>query len=405
VNVAGTNRVRSRDMKRRDTNPAEEAQSSARVTDATGSGGERQALDLIRAVLPDAPPGEVWMGDDAAVVGLPARSTVDAADGGADVLLPSALLLTVDTVVEGIHADLGLVGLDDFGWRAVSTAVSDIAAMGGIADQLLVAVAGPPTLDLEALYEGIAAGAAHCNVAVVGGELSTAPAIVVTVSVTGHMPAGELPVLRSGASAGDFLFVTGPVGAAAAGLRILRNGWASRVREVGRVPETGTVPEEGRVPDAGSVPESGRVPDAGRIPEEGASLVEAHRRPVARQSEGICAQNSGATAMIDVSDGMAADVRKLAFASAVGVSLEKIPVAVGASTEEALCGGDDYELLFAADDADRVRTGFEAAGLRPPVLIGRCTSEPSEFLLEGRPIPECGWEHPWVIPGTRLELG
>jgi thiamine-monophosphate kinase len=109
--------------------------------------------------------------------------------------------------------------------------------------------------------------------------------------------------------------------------------------------------------------------------------------------------------MIDVSDGMAADVRKLAFASAVGVSLEKIPVAVGASTEEALCGGDDYVLLFAADDADRVRTGFEAAGLRPPVLIGRCTSEPSEFLLEGRPIPECGWEHPWVIPGTRLELG
>jgi thiamine-monophosphate kinase len=138
------------------------------------------------------------------------------------------LLLTVDVVVEGVHADLGLVGLDDFGWRAVSTAVSDIAAMGGCADHLLVSIAAPPSTDLALLYTGIIDASSHHGVSVVGGDLSTAKKIAVTVAVAGHMPEGEKPVLRSGATPGDAIVVTGPLGAAGAGLRILKGRTTAR---------------------------------------------------------------------------------------------------------------------------------------------------------------------------------
>ncbi len=194
-------------------------------------GGELEALERIAALLAPAPPGEVWIGDDAAVVAPPA----------------GPLLLTVDVVVEGVHADLALVSLEDLGWRSVSAAVSDIAAMGGLADRLLVSVAAPPTTDLERIYRGITESALHHGAAVVGGDLSTAAYISVAVTVVGHVPSGVEPALRSGATAGDVLLVTGPLGAAAAGFRILRD----------RRPATGTEMESER------------------------SLVEAHRRPVA----------------------------------------------------------------------------------------------------------------------------
>jgi thiamine-monophosphate kinase len=333
-------------MDSRHSKPGENVQRSGA---SPAGGGERRALALIKAMLPGPPPGEVWMGDDAAVIAVPGPRT-------------GSLLFTIDTVVEGVHADLSLVGLDDLGWRAVTTAVSDIAAMGGSPDRLVVSVAGPPSSDLGTLYTGIAAAAEHCNTAVVGGELSTAPAIVVTVSVIGHVPGGGPAIERRGANPGDLLFVTGALGAAAAGLRILRSGPGDLVSSVV------------------------------------AGLVSAHKRPVARLPEGLAARLAGSTAMIDLSDGTASDVRQLAVASRVGVSLETLPVAEGATAHEALCGGDDYELLFTAFDKEKVRNVFEAAGLRPPLLIGRCTEDSSELLLEGHPMPDCGWEHPWVIP-------
>ncbi len=177
--------------------------------DATGTsarGGELEAIARIAAWLPPAPGAEVWIGDDAAVVTPP----------------HAGMLLTVDVVMEGVHADLDLVSLEDLGWRSVSTAVSDIAAMGGRADYLLVSVAAPPETDLQLLYSGITLAATCHGASVVGGDLSTATKVAVTVAVVGHVPDGGQPVLRSGAKAGDALVVTGPLGAAAAGLRILR---------------------------------------------------------------------------------------------------------------------------------------------------------------------------------------
>jgi thiamine-monophosphate kinase len=289
------------------------------------------------------------MGDDAAVLGP----------------RPGPTLLTTDLSIAGVHADLALVGLDDLGWRAVAASVSDIAAMGGRATHVLVAVAGPPSTDLDTLYEGVAQSVLAHGCGVVGGDLSNATEVIVAVAVAGVVDDGPGPVLRSGARSGDHVFVTGPVGASAAGLRLLRAGAA-----------------------AGAAP-SGSDP-AG--PEEEAA-VQAHRRPRARLAEGTAARRCGATAMIDVSDGLAADLAHLAEASGVGFSLSHVPVAPGATVEEALGGGEDYELVFTAPDSDEVARAFEVAGLAAPVAIGVCTSDRAQREWAGRPLPSRGYEH------------
>ena len=182
------------------------------------------------------------------------------------------------------------------------------------------------------------------------------------------MPA---PVLRSGARPGDRLFVTGPLGSSAAGLAVLREAAAAG----------GTRGEQAI--------------------EFFADLVQAHRRPRARLAEGAAARAAGATAMIDVSDGLASDVRHLATASGVGVVVEKVPVALGVprvSDEPemlALGGGEDYELVFSAPDPDRVATVFVELGLGLPLDIGFCTDDPTERRLRDGDLPDVGWEHRW----------
>ena len=99
--------------------------------------------------------------------------------------------------------------------------------------------------------------------------------------------------------------------------------------------------------------------------------------------------------MIDVSDGLGTDLRHLADASGVGVALDDVPVAEGASWEEAVGGGEDYELVFTAADASRVEAAFAGAGLGPPVQMGRCTAEPGRLLVGQEPLPVAGWEHQW----------
>jgi thiamine-monophosphate kinase len=320
-------------------------------------GGEFALIDRLRQRLPGPPDGEVWIGDDTAVL-RPAR-------GGAG----SRVLLTTDMSVAGVHADLGLVGLDDLGWRAVAAAVSDIAAMGGRATHVLVAAAGPPSTDIEVLYDGVAGAVIAHGCEVVGGDLSNADQVVVVVTVAGLVEDGPGPVLRRGARRGDHLFVTGPLGASAAGLRILR----ARRENVGS--------------ERLSVPEN---------PKTEGPLVEAYRRPRARLAEGGAARRGGASAMIDVSDGLAADLGHLADESGVGFHLDRVPVFSGAVIEEALGGGEDYELVFAATDPARVRAGFATAGLAEPIAIGVCTAEDEGREWDGRELAPSGWEHRWT---------
>lgn len=272
--------------------------------DATG-GGEFAAIERLRRLFPA-------IGDDCAVVDCEGEGR--------------SLLLAADAVVAGVHGD----DVQDLGWKAVVANVSDVAAMGGRPLWLLVTVAGPAHgVDLDVLYRGIHQAALEYGCEVVGGDLSNASALVVSVAVVGYCDG--TPVLRSGAGVGDSVFVTGPLGGAAA------TGWIAR--------------------------------------------------PQARLEEGMVARSAGATAMIDVSDGLGADLGHLCDESGVGVELFRVPVAAGATEEQALGGGEDYELVFTAPDAERVAEAFAEAGLTVPERIGVCVADTAV-----RP-PPLGWQH------------
>jgi thiamine-monophosphate kinase len=318
-------------------------------------GGEFAAIERLAARLaatgPAPRPGEVWIGDDAAVLDPPR----------------GPLLFTSDLVVAGVHGDLSVMTVADFGWRAMVASLSDIAAMGGVPRHAVVAVAGPFSTDLEALYDGVGAAAVAFGCPVVGGDLSTGPTLTVAVAVTGEVPGGHPPVLRGGARPGDALFLTGGLGGAAAGLRLLRGGARPRTRRDER-------------------------------------LAGAHLRPVPRLAEGTAARLGGARAMIDVSDGLVADLGHLATASGVGFRLSEVPVFPGAERDDALYGGEDYALVFAAPDPERLVGAFTAASLATPVSIGTCVAEAGERTLAGAALAPGGWEHPFRDRATQEEV-
>jgi len=310
------------------------------------SAREFAAIAAIRDVLPGpADPQQVWIGDDAAVLHFPPGHR---------------LLFAADTVVAGVHADLTLTSVEDLGWKALTASVSDLAAMGGEPGYAVVTVAGPAGTDLVRLYAGLAEAAAAWACPIVGGDLTSASELVITVAVIGSCD-GD-PVLRGGARPGDGIWVTGPLGAAGAGLRLYLSIAAG----------------EAAVPGQG---------------EPGAHLLRAHARPAAQFAAGRAARSAGATAMIDVSDGLAADLGHIAEASGVGMRLDRVPVAAGAIREDALGGGDDYALAFCAPDAAPVPECF--AGLAEPIRIGTCTAGPGGLTLEGSPLAVTGWEHHW----------
>lgn len=327
----------------------------AGVVARRGRGGEFAALGRLASRLAATgarPAGdEVWMGDDTAVLEPPR----------------GRLLLTTDLSVAGVHGDLGLMTLADFGWRAFVASLSDIAAMGGLPRQAVVAVAGPPATDLDLLYDGIAAASEQFGCPVVGGDLSGGAELAVAVAMTGGVPAGAPPVLRSGARPGDGLFVTGPLGAAAAGLRLLRGAAAG--------------------------PAAAPAADTRGDRPAAAGLADAHRRPQPRMEQGTAARLGGASAMIDVSDGLVADLGHVAAASGVGFRLADVPVASGAQLDDALYGGEDYQLVLACPDAGRLLEAFAAASLDSPLRIGTCTADPGEHSLAGTPLAQGGWEH------------
>ena len=329
----------------------------------TSSLGEDETLQSIRGLLEN---GIELFGlrDDAGVLGLP---------GG------GSLVVSVDSVVEGVHFDLAFCSPSDVGWKALMRALSDLAAMGaaplGALTALCVPAPAPAPVPVPApapafsgsgeggLALGVMSGVAEASKAsgcpVVGGDVSSAGELVVAVTVLGTVEHGEDAVSRSGALAGDAVLVTGPCGGSAAGLRELRAA-------------------------------GGGSAGAG-----GADGHFAYRRPVARLLEGSVARRCGAHAMIDVSDGLALDLHRLADASGVGFALDDVPVAADATLEEALGGGEDYELLVAVaeDDVDALEARFDEAGLREPVRLGRFVEDPDLRVLGTSPVERLGWQH------------
>ncbi|HZQ87265.1 MAG TPA: AIR synthase related protein, partial [Acidimicrobiales bacterium] len=137
--------------------------------EATGAAGEFAAIGRIARRFGAPPEGELWIGDDAAVVRV----------GHA------AVAVAADAVVAGVHADLRLTSVADLGWKAIAVNVSDLAAMGLAAGRAVVTVSCPPGTDLDALYDGIEAAARAFNCPVVGGDLTESPTLVVSVTVVG----------------------------------------------------------------------------------------------------------------------------------------------------------------------------------------------------------------------------
>jgi thiamine-monophosphate kinase len=330
------------------------------------AGTEDELLATLRRVLSGDHPGvALGIGDDAAVV--------ETHDGQA--------LLTADVLVEGVHFDRSLIGPHDLGAKSIAVNVSDVAAMGGSPRYAVATVVLPPdaepawAVELEA---GMRAACEEYALALVGGDLSSGPVGVVSVTVVGEV-ARDRFVTRSGARVGDRVVVTGVLGASAGGLALARAGAGAARRALAT--------------------------------EWGRSLVEAHVRPVARVGEGQTLAAAGATAMLDVSDGLSLDLSRLCAASGVGaaIRMDRVPVAAGLRElagvlavdplELALCGGEDYELL-ATLPPDRVAGAAAALDERFGVGltdIGEITAgsglvavdpDGTERALEPR-----GWDH------------
>jgi thiamine-monophosphate kinase len=310
--------------------------------------GELGESAVLGRILPRLSPGDaahLGAGDDAAVVAAP--------DG--------RFVVTTDLMVHGPDFRLAWSTPFDLGWKAAATNLTDIAAMGARPTALVVAIAAPPSLGvdvLEGIADGLREGLAELapGAGVVGGDLSASPVLMISVTALGDLE-GRAPVLRSGARPGDVIAHAGARGDAARGLALL----FARARD-----------DRGE-PDAAA---------AAALRREHPRLVAAQLAPSPPVGAGVVAALAGATAMLDVSDGLARDARRIAEASGVGIDFRS--GALGIDPLTALAGAEDHGLL-AAFPAD-------VAPPHPFEVVGVANDDAGSLTLDGEPVDTSGWD-------------
>lgn len=258
-------------------------------------------------------------------------------------------VFTTDTMVEGVHFNLGYTDWRDLGWKALATNISDVAAMGCVPTYATVTLGLRPDLQmdgLEELYRGMMDITAECGGAVIGGDIVKSPAFFISVALEGVTPEGigngdapDALMLRDRARVGDAIAVTGTLGASAAGLQLLMEG-----------------------------------ADAAGLASY-AFLKDSHNRPMPRVSEGEALARLGVRCAMDISDGLMDDLGKLCRASGLGAKVQAVQAPVDDRLKAtfpaswlslALGGGEDYELLFTAS-ADVLRSA--ASVIATPITV------------------------------------
>jgi len=315
--------------------------------------GETAFIERVQKHLGTRADVIVGPGDDCAVVRVGDR----------------ILLITSDLSMEGVHFRRGVVPPREIGWKAATSGLSDIAAMGGTPLFMVTSVAAPANTDateFEEICAGMAAAAESCGAALVGGDTAkSSEGIVLDVMVVGEAPSGRY-VLRKGARPGDLFAVTGYPGRAAAGL------------------------------------------DAQERHIDLPALIAAHYHPVARVREGQwLAQQPAVHAMIDVSDGPVQDGGHLCAQNGLGLAFTSASVAIdpmiadicvksGRSIQDyVFTGGEAYELGFAIapEAAGQVLSTFREKFQLPVTVLGQFTDEFQGLLIDGSPPVDSGYRH------------
>jgi thiamine-monophosphate kinase len=253
-------------------------------------------------------------------------------------------VFTTDFTIEDRHFTRSTHTPADVGVKSLVRSLSDLASMGAEPVFCIVSLALPSALGsewLDEFYEAFIATAGEYNISLAGGDLAKSDKIVVDVMCCGNVPSG-LALLRSGARPGDDAYVTGSLGISASGLASQRGeAWLR------------------------------------------------HKRPIPRLAVGIELRGVASSAM-DLSDGLSLDLRRLCKASNVGAQIDFVPIAGGASLEQALHGGEDYELLFTARPGANIPA--QIAGV-PVTKIGRITDRPEVITYKGSNLEPLGFDH------------
>ena len=329
---------------------------------------EDELIDRFKSAFGPPSPGEIWTGDDAAVVELGPN-----------------LVFTTDVMTEHVDFELGWATGEDIGYKLVAVNVSDVAAMGATPGKAVATLSVALDLDVgvvDGIVRGMQVASTRWGVDIVGGDISRASELSASLALLGSLEGDA--VLRSTARAGDAICVTGALGGAAAGLVALRSGAVDR--------------------DALDA-EFNQPSGADAL----AMLAVRQLRPTARLEESRAIARLGASAMIDVSDGLAIDLNRILTASNLGceVAAAAVPVdpEIALAAERvpgvlepahlALTGGEDFELLFTIepDRVEDVQVALDEIGTSV-TLIGRTTEGGRK--IDGEPLSswmEDSWDH------------